>query len=229
MNNITEEERLLYTVLFIAGAIYTILYKSNGPLDVYNNIFNMNILALMYIPLFLYNLLKIIESMHKVEIIIRYETIFSLIKSRLYILVCTSLRLSIFSTILSSMFLIITDVNIVSQFGFWIMNCVSIFTQLIGWIFIGTIYFVLSQLVKSTRIAYILEVLVFLSIKYILSPLMFGNISGIIPPIWDNMYFYDLNIYDTNKVIYSLATLIVIIIFIYIYKKLLEKNDLTSR
>lgn len=226
MKNITKEEKILYLILFSMSAIYNIFTLNKGPIELYNLIFNEVVLIFIYTPIFLYNLLKIVKSIYLAEIIIRYESIDKLIIAQIKILFFICLRLSIFCIIISNLFLILRDINMIFYKEIWIINALSVGTQFIGWFFIGLLYLFLAQLLKSEILAYIIEICILESIQIMLSPLLFGFLSKFIYPIWNIMYFYDFDINIMNKAIYISLTIIINILIIYLYKYLLKSKDI---
>ena len=226
MKNITKEEKILYLTLFSMFSIYNIFTLNEGPIELYNLIFNDVVLIFLYTPIFLYNLLKIVRSIYLAEIIIRYESIDKLIIDQMKTLFLVCLRVSIFCIIISNLFLILRDINIIFYKEIWIITTLSVVTQFTGWFFIGLLYLLLAQLLKSEILAYIIEICILESIQIILSPLLFGFFGEFICPIWSIMYFYDFDINIINKVIYTNLTIIINILIIYLYKYLLKSKDI---
>lgn len=226
MKSITKEEKILYLALFSTCSMYSIVLLNESTIELYNLIFNYVIFIFLYTPIFLYNLLKIIKNISSAEIIIRYESIDRLIQSRVKVLLHICLRISVFSIIISSVFLFLKDINIILSKEFWIVNILSVGTQFIGWFFIGVLYLLLEQLFKSEKVAYIIEISMFASLSYILSPLLFGFLGRFILPVYQVMYFYDFNINIMNKVTELNVIIVINILIILLYKYLLKNQDM---
>lgn len=226
MKSITKEEQILYILLFSVCCMYSIISFNESQIELYNLIFNYIMFIFLYTPIFLYNLLKIIKSISLSEIIIRYESINKLIIGRIKIIFFLCLRISIFFIIISSLFLIFKDINIISNKEFWLISILSIGIQLIGWFLIGVLYLLLAQLFKSEKLAYIVEISMLASLSYILSPLLFGFLRKFIVPVWEVMYFYDFNINDPNRIIQVGLIIFGNILIIYLYKCLLKNQDI---
>ena len=113
MKNINKEEKILYLTLFSIFSIYNIFTLNASSVELYNLIFNSVVFIFMYIPIFLYNLLKIERNMCLSEIIVRYESIDKLIIHKIKTLFFISLRVSIFCIIISNLFFILRDINMI--------------------------------------------------------------------------------------------------------------------
>ena len=226
MKNINKEEKILYLILFSIFSIYNISTLNASSVELYNLIFNSVVFIFMYIPIFLYNLLKIERNMCLSEIIIRYESIDKLTIHKIKTLFFISLRVSIFCIIISNLFFILRDINMIFYKESWIIIILSVITQSTGWFFIGILFLFLTQILKNEILAYIIEICILGFVQIILSPLLFGFLRKFIYPIWDIMYFYDFSINIINKVMCTILIIIINILIIYLYKYLLISKDI---
>ena len=147
MKNINKEEKILYLILFSIFSIYNISTLNASSVELYN--------LIIYTPIFLYNLLKIERNMCLSEIIIRYESIDKLIIHKIKTLFFISLRVSIFCIIISNLFFILRDINMIFYKESWIIIILSVITQSTGWFFIGILFILFIFLFIYYRNMYI--------------------------------------------------------------------------
>lgn len=226
MKYITKEEKILYLVLIAMFTMFAIDGFDKSLIELYNLMFNYISFVFFYVPAYIYILLKIIKNISLPEILVRYESIDDLIMDRIKILFFLCLRISIFSVIFSSIFLVLKDINIIYYKEFWLMSILSIGTQFVGWFFIGLLYLLLVKIFRHEMLAYIIEILMCTSMIYVLSLTAPVFVKRYIKPLWEIMYFYDFDINMKTKVLYINLTIIISVMIIYLYKYLLKSKDI---
>lgn len=223
---ITVGEKLFYFTVFILAFFNKILGSIHNVEDMYMAIVNNKIFTIVYLPIFLYILLDKFSKRLKPEVIIRYQSIKNWSISNLKIIAVLSVRLSITFNVITSIFMVICDTNILYNQDFYVFNYISIVVQSVGWCLIGMLFMNLISITNSIKLAYVLEIAFFLAIRLIMSPLSFISLRDYIVPIWDTMFFYEFNREYMTMIKYLSMNIIIIIILFVIYSHLVKKRDL---
>lgn len=229
MTKVIIEEKALYLTIFILALFNKILGSITDVENMYMSIVNNKILTLIYIPMFLFILLRNFSKRMKPEIIIRYENIYKWNRSNLKIIIALSTRFCIIFNFITSIFMISCNTDMLLNSDFYVFNYISIIIQIVGWSLIGMLFLNMIFITNSIKLAYVLEIILFLALRIIMSPLSFIAIRDFIIPIWDTMFFYQLNDRNYMTMIKYLFMNVVIITILYlIYGYLCKIKDIKT-
>ncbi|WP_127837509.1 hypothetical protein [Clostridium prolinivorans] len=226
MMKITKGEALLYSIIFILALSNKVIGSVTDVELMYKSIVNSKIVTLVYIPMFLFILLQTFSERMIPELIIRYENIYNWSISNLKIIVMLSIRFCVIFNLITSIFMISCNKDLLFNRSFLIFIYISIIIQIFGWSLIGTLFLSVICAVNSIKLAYMLIIIFFLAIRLIMSPLSFLSIRNYIIPIWDTMFFYDLNKDYSIMIKYLFMNIAITATLFIIYNFLYKNRDI---
>lgn len=158
---ITKGEALLYSIIFILALSNKVIGSVTDVELMYKSIVNSKIVTLVYIPMFLFILLQTFSERMIPELIIRYENIYNWSISNLKIIVMLSIRFCVIFNLITSIFMISCNKDLLFNRSFLIFIYISIIIQIFGWSLIGTLFLSVICAVNSIKLAYMLIIIFF--------------------------------------------------------------------
>lgn len=223
---ITKGEVFLYLAVFLLALFNKFIGSVTDAKLIYMAIVNSKIVTLLYIPIFLFILLQIFSKRMTSELIVRYENICNWSSSNLKIIVMLSIRFCVIFNLITSAFMISCSKDLLFNRSFLIFNYISLIIQIVGWSLIGMLFLSVISLVNNIKLAYMFVVVFFMAIELIMSPLSFLPIRNYIIPIWNTMFFYDLNRGYMIMIKYLFMNIVIIVTLFILYNLLLKKRDI---
>lgn len=229
MINISISEKILY-LIFIGVEIFGKLSNNINDYQImYDFIKNINMFSMIYIPLYLYNVIPIIKIKKTIQVITRYRDFYEFEISILKSILLLSIRVSIVFNIVLFIFFILCDHSLLHTFGTYIFIFISIIIQSISWTLIGLIFNFVSIIIDNISLSYLISIGIFVVQMIIIKPLSYIYLPIYDIAIFNTMFFETINSDIMIMIRRMFINLITISILFVACTKAIKNKDILKR